>query len=208
MRAKAFVRTTIVTALFFVGGIDLGPFSTVFPGVSQAEAKGFYTRKRVNGEWITGEFAKRGRSAASYRRAPRRTAANARSVLAARALAAWTAADVAAVRPEPRPIDILPPPAVREAMLTPPADERLLRLQRALEARAHELVSSPGSEAVARNRPADPTSVLFDFQSGLKTTTYGSTIVMESFDVTAAKALVSPLPLAQEKAPPLASAAR
>lgn len=190
MRAKAFVRATIVVGLTVGSALDFGSSMVPFSGASPAEAKGFYTRKRVNGEWITGEFAKRGRSVATYRNRTRRVATNARVITAA---AAWTAADLATAMPVPRPADPSSP-ATREAMLSPPADQRLLKLQHALQARAREFVTAPSLNLPHRDTQADPTSVSFDFQSGLKTTTYGSTIVMEGFDVAAAKALVSPRP--------------
>jgi hypothetical protein len=87
-------------------------------------------------------------------------------------------------------------------------EERRARLRQALETRAQEIAvatlettgslaaaGAPAAGAAARPTDAQPRSVSFDFESGLKTTTFpGDRIVREGFDITAAKALASTPP--------------
>jgi hypothetical protein len=87
-------------------------------------------------------------------------------------------------------------------------EERRARLRQALEVRAQEIavahlettgsLAAPGTPAsgpAARPTDTQPRSVSFDFESGLKTTTFpGDRIVREGFDVTAGKALASTPP--------------
>ena len=58
MRRTAYWQAAICIVAISGGG----PISSIVNvgalGVAQAEAKAFYTRKRVNGRWITGRFAK------------------------------------------------------------------------------------------------------------------------------------------------------
>lgn len=73
--------------------------------------------------------------------------------------------------------------------------ERRDQLRHALEARAQSIaIAQPettGSLAPARASETQPRSVSFDFESGLKTTTFPDRIVREGFDVAAAKVLAS-----------------
>ena len=71
MRARFCVAAVTVASLTLGGAMGLPAVSGGVVGVSTASAAGFYTRKRVNGEWITGHFAKPGPS--GRRRASRRT---------------------------------------------------------------------------------------------------------------------------------------
>lgn len=58
MRAVAYLQAAVVAAATLGGSPH---FTAGLPvvGPNSAEAKEFYTRKRVNGRWITGHFAKR-----------------------------------------------------------------------------------------------------------------------------------------------------
>lgn len=154
-------------------------------GVAPAEAKAFYTRKRVKGRWVTGRFAKQ----------------TSRPSVRTQKVAASPLPD-----PEPRPAAVenrlvesggqhsVPPTAVA---VPPPKiaplsdDERLLKLQEALKVRASKLAEgadqprtvSAGSIAPAPMR--SPKSVTFDFETGLKSITLADgTRAEERFDPT------------------------
>ena len=60
MRSDVYWRRAV-----FVGVVAYGYFASVAPefgviGVGVAEAKSYYTRKRINGAWVKGKFPKRG----------------------------------------------------------------------------------------------------------------------------------------------------
>lgn len=96
----------------------------------------------------------------------------------------------------------------------PSEEERRAKLRQALEARAQAIavaqIDTTGSLAAALPASgaaapaiAQPRSVSFDFESGLKTTTFpGDRIVREGFDVAAAKALASTPPGQASLLPP------
>jgi hypothetical protein len=93
------------------------------------------------------------------------------------------------------------------AEMTAQAGEAARRdqLRQALEARAQAIAvagpESTGSLPPAAAAETQPRSVSFDFESGLKTTTFPDRIVREGFDVAAAKTLASP-PAAAGLLPP------
>lgn len=169
-------------------------------GIAPAEAAEFYTRKRVNGKWITGRFPKQGGAAKRQAKAGSVPAAVAAAPAAA---AAAPTALASTVRAEEAALRAPPAPAVPLA-----GDERLLALQQALEARAGSLVgpasqpqpapeSATGSLAPAlASPPVEPRSVAFDFQSGMKTTlfTNGASIT-EPFDAGAIRPFASRPPV-------------
>lgn len=168
-------------------------------GVGRAEATEFYTRKRVNGKWITGRFPKQG-GAASVR--ARRTGEPAAGSVAPGVAVARAAAP--APRTEEMKAQLPPAPAVPLA-----DDERLRALQQVLQARAADLVgaaSQPlapaegttGSIAPAQDPAAlEPRSISFDFQSGMKTTLFSNgTSITEPFDIAVMRPFASRTPAA------------
>jgi len=212
MRSRFCLGAAVVGAIAFGGFI--GAPGDGFPGVSSAEAKEYYTRKRVNGRWITGRFPKR----QFVRRA------------AKRAVVARVAP--APPSPPPRPAEISGPPRpTRSAALTqpnpeplapPPKDERMLRLRAALQAHARTIgtgslrtapavetrpaaAQAPSAESPppAENASPQPTAVSFDLQTGLKRTTFADgSVLEEEFDVEAMKGQVAaPALPAKERAP-------
>lgn len=147
------------------------------PGLASAavgQAR-IYTRKRVHGRWVTGRFSDRAEARG------RRTA------------------EVAPVRPPSPPLPerfaALQTNASGSQVEADPAQEGARRdlLQRALESRAQQIALM---QPAPRPEPGvQPRSVSFDFESGLKTTTFpDARIVREGFDVAAARALASPPP--------------
>ena len=200
--------------------------------IHEAEAASFYTRKRVNGVWVTGQFAKGG-SAYSSRR--HRGAGRTRLAMA-----------TAAPKAYPLPPASVPETPVRGggpettssvprvfASLTEPfpeptlADERLIRLKEALTAHATVLVArtaepdgprtaslaGPAEASPERGRDAGsapsnpgegtpkpvapalaPRSVSYDFETGIKTTVFATSVVREPFDVAAMRALTPRVP--------------
>jgi hypothetical protein len=186
------------------GDFGSSPAVSQVVGASSAQAKNFYTRKRVNGKWIMGRFAKH-RSVVNERK----VAGNgARAAAGVAGVAAVTAPVLEAERPFTHAF------ALRAGPLAPPPDgEHMLRLERALKMHAHRLRTATSTEHVssaqevrppapsatggaptASTRP-DARSVWLDFDSGVKTTLFrdGSTTV-ESFDVPTLKALASSRP--------------
>lgn len=79
-----------------------------------------------------------------------------------------------------------------------------MKLQQALEARAKAIARASAAEVTSSLRPVEmpvsrtqpePRSVSFDFEAGLKTTTFSSGVVVrESFDIGTLKGLASPPP--------------
>jgi hypothetical protein len=127
-------------------------------GAEAATSRHVYTRKRVNGRWITGRFASLDLRPAGSRRGvsgPADIAGEAAPLPPARPGAAGTAA----ARPAgPGP---LPFPALQVAALAPAGDEpRMERLRPGLEARARSIVTD--SLASALPLPELPAPVSLD----------------------------------------------
>ena len=269
MHVRTCVRAAAVLGVAAFGSVVLGSVGAV-PGVGDAHAAEFYTRKRVNGQWITGKFPKNEVDG---------QLAGTRSITRPRVAYARLPA-------EPEIVQVLPPPRAAEFAVAPPveadgsseiaesAGDRLTRLREALVARAGELAASvptlpglavgltgldprpsppaaveapaaaepaapvtaaavpsgltsplkaggpkaasqldpaPGfaapvashpvapaaaSATPARVAPLEPKSVSYDFERGIKTTVYESSVVREPFDPAAAKALGARLPAA------------
>jgi hypothetical protein len=190
MRAKGYVQAAIVAGLAYGCCLTSPTLSAFVPGIGAAQAKGFYTRKRVNGRWVNGRFPKKHAQASGRRHA------------------GWSA-------PEPQQVASLPPqpPRVerdtrsesRQASVTAPREERLVKLQQALEVRAQAIATAAAAEVTSSLRPIqtqmptaarpEPRWVSFDFESGLKTTTFSSgAVVRESFDIGTLKGLAAPPP--------------
>ena len=166
-------------------------------GVGVANAKEFYTRKRVNGRWITGHFTKRERARTSQRkpRIPRAAQATPTRLRIAEQPSSPPAIQPV-IREEPLgielsgqpPLVVSAPPLSAEPPLT--SDDRLLKLQEALLARAASLTLSPSEEQSSGVQttgsvavPNAPRSVHFNFQSGIRTTIHADgSIITEPFD--------------------------
>jgi hypothetical protein len=185
-------------ALFAYSAVDLG-----FIGLSPAEAKPYYTKKRVNGVWITGRFPKR-QATEKAERQDKKAAAPVRK--ARPAASVTTTASITAPR-EPRRGATSAPGAGAAGAVPLVADERLLKLQEALRARASTLTTGivpepQGHAAPIEPQPlaaaeAEPQSVSFDFRSGVKTTIFGDgAVIVEPFDVRSLKGLAAARPAA------------
>jgi hypothetical protein len=252
VRASFFVRTAVVLGATLVGIPTPLPTDSGAFGVTSAEAR-IYTRKRVNGRWITGRFASgSGASESSGRRerSSRRTRVSARASAAAEREATREAAKEAAreaarevakeaarqaareaaakeasraaARTEVAPREAPIQPRMQAMREAPPApvDDRMLKLQEALQSRAKALVTTPipagpspapveakaaidppampvatGSLNAVSNPRAEPKSVTFDFQSGVKTTLFANgALIQEKFDVPSLRGLAAPVP--------------
>ena len=209
MRRTMYWRAAICVAAMF-GGVPFSPTVDLgFVGVAPADAKAFYTRKRVKGRWITGRFPKRhATKTASGNRA--------RSGHIAEATLAYTVARTprtAALAPEDTdlrapgrqvltiaqgspaetPGNVLESSGATTAPLVPVSeDERLRKLREGLRARASTLTT--GTLTAPLSAP-EPQSVSLDFVSGTKTTTFSDgTSIREPFDVGALKGLAASPP--------------
>ena len=211
MRRKFLWRASVLAAFTFCGGLGFSTDEFGFPGVGPAEAKTFYTRKRVNGRWITGRFARKGATRQTVSRDPGPDAGPAvrsrnRVVASARGLAEETAMPPVDRARRSEPVLPLARGALAQAgssagaaaqanAAVDPAEEaaRLLKLRQALQARASALTTETGP------RPTpEAQSVSLDFKSGLKTTLFSDgTTVREPFDVAAMKALAASPPEAR-----------
>lgn len=211
MQAGACIRTALAAGVALSGYIGSPPLTSVISGVASAEAAEFYTRKRVNGVWITGRFPKEGGPRTSSRPARQRVAA------------VSTDAPVLGVLPPPRDADVtatgsLPAPDEPQSFVAA-ADERLTKLRDALVARAGEIVAAvpslaplvappppaetraaapvpiaalpvqPTPAVPAPQKPLEPKSVSYDFERGIKTTVFENSVVREPFDAAAMKGL-------------------
>ncbi|HEX8164807.1 MAG TPA: hypothetical protein VF601_03355 [Beijerinckiaceae bacterium] len=192
---RAGLPACLAAAFAGAGWLVVAPSALDF---GAAEAKDYYTRKRVNGVWITGRFQKRQAGAAQPSRAaqppsssPEHRAARPPARFPASSLATPAAPDVAAMRP-------------------PAGDEGLLKLKAALEARASELAATAGSGAASaatggapsEGAPAEPRSVSFDFEARTRTTVFTNGLtVTESFDVAGIRPFASRPPGAAPERP-------
>lgn len=161
------IAAGLLTAFFGPLAIDSG-----LSGIAPAQAKEYYTKKRVNGRWINGRFAKRGavKAKVAARSAPVREAApRAAAVRVAEAKTTSTAA-------APTPAASAPAPAAMPARVegngspqatsaapaaaTPLADDgRMRQLQEALQARTQSLLVTslaPTSAATPTATPIQP----------------------------------------------------
>jgi hypothetical protein len=177
MSGKTLVRIVLVStaAASFLSAGSL---------VTSAYAGDFYTRKRVNGVWMSGRFAKNHpvrlaqlktkTPAPPAEKPPQRIAASLGSrgddlapafqrALQARRIVSATAMPVA-----------VPTNATNVSFSD---EDRLLPLRRALEARARTMATTPRQQ----NRAVK--AVTFNFETGLRTSIYSDgTVVEEHFD--------------------------
>ncbi len=182
-------------------------------GAGAAEAKEYYTKKRVNGRWITGRFQKRGASGhsasearmADTRSGPKTGYRAAETLATGRVPATLTAPPpleaAPALRPGPgQPSSLaLPaaspprePPAAAAPLVPAREGERLDSLRQALQARANTLTTAGVPPEQASRQAPEPHSVSLDFQTGIKTTLFSDgSMVREPFDVAALKTLAA-----------------
>jgi hypothetical protein len=203
-------RAAICAGVIFGGTAVSPPIDLGFISVSPAEAKAYYTRKRVNGRWITGRFAKKGTAATRIAYGSRSAERSPDASTRVAALSAFSTPVMSAAAPAPVERPVTAPrhsPASSLAQAGPLAaaapgsafeDDRLSKLREALQARASALTT--GSVAAQQGlRPGpEPQSVSLDFKSGTKTTVFSDgTSVTEPFDVAALKGLAAPPPPAK-----------
>jgi len=216
VRVTATQRTITLLAVLTAAPFGLVDTQPLGVGVAPAAAKEVYTRKRVRGRWITGHFTRK--HSTQHRRgieADARSGADPRieaEPVPAPAAPKAHPAPEQAMKPETvlpvglAPVDRTAAPLEAVAPLT--SDERLLRLQEALHARARSLaangqsVSAAPSVQASLSKPQlsppspEPKSVFFDFRSGVKTTVLmDETSVEEPFDPASMKGLASARPV-------------
>lgn len=219
MRRKVLWRALIAATLVSGGGFG-GTAGIGLAGIGPATAKEFYTRKRVNGRWITGRFPKRGagardQEAGDARPSPRAGAGSTASTSPAGRAGALQVHGGGIPGPGSAPPGMprmlvqpsapmparpgLPSassqgPVSAEAPLGPAPDgERLGKLRQALQARASTLTGGSGDSEPGVRPVPEPQSVSLDFQSGIKTTVFSDgSMVREPFDVATLKSLASP----------------
>jgi hypothetical protein len=213
--------TTALRASVIVAALGTGPFGGADPatpvfGIASANAKGFDTRKRVRGRWITGHFTRR------HSAARRNNAEAGAPPIAGRRLQGDPVPTTPAPKPKSAPEQSNKPEpilsaraaqvgeraVVSGAVVPLSTDERLLKLQEALHAHARNLAVStepasgvpPAPGGISSPRPAsaspEPKAVSFDFQSGVKTTVFtDGSQVEEPFDPASMKGLATVRPV-------------
>jgi hypothetical protein len=213
MRAISPVRGAAVAAAMLGGFFGAAVIDSGVPGIASAEAKDYYTKKRVNGQWITGRFPKK--SFAKSKPATRTAAKTApvQDTAKPEPVSAPVAVVTPVQPPEPPAAQV---PIPQPAPLAPLGDDaRMKKLQEALKARAQNLLVSNAAEprparedpahpmstaSISPHKPpppmpaasADPRSVTLDFGSGVKTTIFADgAIATEPFDVAAMRELAA-----------------
>jgi len=191
MRRNILLQVGLVAAL--VAGLRVDAADGLrLTGAGAADAKEYYTKKRVNGRWINGRFPKR--SAARTSR-PEEDTDGAPRVPASRT--ATVPARAAPAGASTSPISATAPVAAGAAAAAGSDGERLDKLRQALQARVNALTTGSVAppDAPRPGPEPEPHSVSLDFQSGIKTTLFSDgTMVREPFDVPALKSLAAPLP--------------
>ncbi|WP_375459178.1 hypothetical protein [uncultured Enterovirga sp.] len=182
-KAIAFATIALGTSVIFVPGLLPGLDS----GASAAPAQQVYTRKRVNGRWVSGRFTAGSATAATPGRGRYR-------------LARRSPIQAPPVQPRTdRPVNASPRPSETARDLSTAslgAAPEVERMRPALEARARFMASLGAvpsfpvpDQAPAAALPA-PRSVTFDLQRGTKTVTFGDDVaISEPFDPAAARDL-------------------
>ena len=140
MCVKAFVSTMLI-GMMMVCGLDL------LSPINSAEARDYYTRKRVNGVWITGHFQRK--------RAlqPEKLQSDASAAPENSGPQPSTTGALATEEDRPPPFERAV--ATRNAIIVPefhdpsPAEPHLLPLRRALEARAKIMAAPGASDAIS-----------------------------------------------------------
>jgi hypothetical protein len=182
MRMGLCLRAAATAGLALAGYMASSAISFGIVGVSSAEAAQFYSRKRINGQWVTGRFPKATRVARPSRTRQVARVKGIRPVIdvpASAKLAALSAPELrrediaAAASPmttgtlAERAPPALAMPDIEAALVSaavgpvPPADEtgpaaeaRVMKLREALQARANDL------KAKSETEPARPTDMV------------------------------------------------
>jgi hypothetical protein len=182
MRSRIYLGAAAVAVAAFGGLLEPSPDRSL--GVRSAQAKDYYTRKRVNGRWITGRFPK---NSAGVKRPPKP------EVLRFSAAPQPDSPPRSAETPVParQASEAFSPAAGPEPLAPPPGNGPLLRLRAALESYARTLATGilpvPATDegATAPVQPK-PTAVSFDLQTGVKRTTFSDgSVLEEEFDIEA-----------------------
>ena len=192
MLRRLYWRAAVILVGIFGGAAVPTPTELGFIGVSPAEAKAYYTRKRVHRDWITGRVIKR--SAGRKRTAVAKGSAKrgAKAVYSAGAAPPSAGTRVAAL-PMPAAGPGMAAPFMQAAPLVPLAEnERLSKLREALQARASALTTGRIVTQQTPRPAPEPQSVSLDFNSGMKTTLFSDgTAITAPFDVGALKGLAA-----------------
>ncbi|CAA9343716.1 MAG: hypothetical protein AVDCRST_MAG90-2077 [uncultured Microvirga sp.] len=176
MRSAA-VLAGVLGGIFGPLAIDSG-----LPGVAPAQAKEYYTKKRVNGRWVSGRFAKRDAPKAKAKAAARAVPARVATAAAAPAVGRATDPKPTSV-PAPTTLSTAAPapaaPAVRvDASGSAPVrpapdvaalaeDGRMRQLQEALQARTQSLLLT-SQIATSQNLASNPPSPTARLQEALQ----------------------------------------
>lgn len=158
---SAAIAAGVLTGIFGPSAIDSGR-----PGFASAQAKEYYTKKRVNGRWISGRFAKRSAAKAktAARAAPVRDAARPKPVqvaeakpaaapIAARATPPAALVSSAAALPQADGNGPAPAPGPATPGTALAEDGRMRQLQEALQARTPSLVVTVPAATPAPHAP-------------------------------------------------------
>jgi|tagenome__1003787_1003787.scaffolds.fasta_scaffold20864074_3 hypothetical protein len=212
VRLTTTLRASVVLAALATGSFGGVDTATLALGITPAGANEFYTRKRVRGRWVTGHFTRRHSGTRRRNVEPEARPTADRGLQddpVPTTLAPKTnLTSKQAIKPEPAPparaAQVSDPRAASGVAAPLTRDERLLKLQDALHAHARNLASNsepasgaPSSAAgLSSTRPGpaepEPQAVLFDFQSGVKTTVFTDrSKVEEPFDTASMKGLAS-----------------
>ncbi len=180
MRMGLCVRAAVAAGFALVGYMAPPTISFGIVGVSSAEAAQFYSRKRINGRWVTGQFPKAARAAASRRNRHVARVKGSRRMSAVPVSAVLAALSTPELRREdgspvttgtlaersPSPVAL---PDIEAALVSAavgpvaPADEtgaaaeaRVLKLREALQARASDLKARSETEPARAALQAAP----------------------------------------------------
>ncbi len=203
------MKASILAALAIGTAAILMPAGLQAPGSGAAVAKSreVFTRKRVNGRWVTGRFSSAERRTGTSRRFSRRGTARraapdpvvetapeppARPSIAARPSFAASPSLATPLSPE---LDRV----ISTASLTPaPAGPSLEHMRSGLEAKARTMVTSasevpvPVPDAPTPAMRLAPLRITFDLERGTKTVTFEDGVaVSEPFDKTRIRELAS-----------------
>ena len=209
------LRASVIVAAITTGLLGGADPATLAFGITPAQAQEVYTRKRVRGRWITGRFTRRHsaiapRDVGSDTRSPAHRSVQDDPVPTTPAPKPNAAAEQRTKTEAAVPVGTAQPgtPAAQSEAAPLARDERLVKLQAALHAHARTLASDTerasnvplAPERLTRPRrlsgPPEPKSVLFDFQSGVKTTVFtDGTSVEERFDPAPVKGLATVRPV-------------
>jgi hypothetical protein len=189
MRRNILLQVGLVAAIAAGLRVDAAD-GLLLTGAGPADAKDYYTKKRVNGRWINGRFPKR--SAARTSR-PEQDTGGAPRVPASRT--ATVPAHATPAGASGSPTSLTAPVAAGAAAPAASDSERLDKLRHALQARVNALTTGSVAPPETPRPGLEPHSVSLDFQSGIKTTLFSDgTTVREPFDVPTLKSLAAPPP--------------